>query len=281
MSHLSLDQLGDVDAVADHPHLAHCPDCRAVRDEQLAVRELLGSLPDPGAAPPDVVVAIEAALRDAAPPARAAGTAGAAPLLGAVRPLRDARELAPPGRGRRIASGAGKLLLGVAAAGLVVTGLSRLSTGGSGSSSAGTSGAGSSASAGGSASSGTDGGGPVTPATGRGPGAVVLRSGTGYTGADLVAQVRAQLGAGRPPELAPAAARLLAAAAAAGGPSDLSGCLRAVGARGTPIAVDVATFDRTPAAVVVVRDGSRSTIWVVPRSCGPGRGTRLATAPLP
>jgi len=108
------------------------------------------------------------------------------------------------------------------------------------------------------------------------------RGGTRYTRATLADQVRAELGADLPGST-PAASgggRLQATVTAAGGPADLAGCLRRVGARGTPVAVDVATFEGTPAAVVVVQEGSRSTVWVVPRDCGPARGTRLAVAPL-
>ena len=63
MTHLPLDELGDVDAAARDPHVLACAQCRQAVAEQRSVRDLLTALPAPSAAPPDVVRALEATLR--------------------------------------------------------------------------------------------------------------------------------------------------------------------------------------------------------------------------
>ena len=72
MTHLSAEQLADVDAIAGHEHLAVCERCREQWQQQRAVRDLLRGLPDPGAIPPDVATGLaDGAPADAPIPAAA------------------------------------------------------------------------------------------------------------------------------------------------------------------------------------------------------------------
>ncbi len=66
MTHLPLDVLGDVERAETHPHVTTCARCRSQVSQQRAVRDLLASLPAPATAPPDVVLALGATLRDLA-----------------------------------------------------------------------------------------------------------------------------------------------------------------------------------------------------------------------
>ncbi len=276
MSHLPLDELGDVDAVAGHPHLAECAQCRAVLDDQRAIRDLLAALPAPGRTPPDVVTrldaAVDAALREAATPA-------ATPLLGPRRPLRDARDLVQPSRRRRVATTAAKVLVGAAAAGLVVTGLGHLQVGGSADSAATTGAAG----AGGSASS--DSGAGPRPGAAERAASGLQRTGTRYTRAALgqqAARLVPVTPAGRDVPLSTGSGALSPSRDTASSTIAITlSCLRAAAVPGAVLAVDQAAFEGTPATVVVVSAAGRRRVWVLPRDCGRQPGVVLASATLP
>ena len=259
MTHLSLDQIGDVAAAVLDPHVATCAQCRRAVDDQREVRDLLAGLPDPGPAPPDVVLAIEAALR----------ATGAAHLGPTVVPL----SAAPSRRGRAgrwAGRGPGRWLLGAAAATLLVVGaggvlVQNLPSG-----------------AGDSAASGAGSVAPeragAVPAPSVAARDVVVASGTAYTQADIGAQVSALLSrrsAGDAFDASRAVGLLTTG-------SGLTGCLRALGAGAAPLAVDLATYAGVPAAVFVLpAGGGGREVWVVARTCKPGADGTLYYARLP
>ena len=102
---------------------------------------------------------------------------------------------------------------------------------------------------------------------------VAVASGTAYTRARLTAQVETLLAA-RPGASDRATPRGLLAT-----PAGLRGCVNALGATGAPLAVDLATFDGSAAAVFVLpAAGGGREVWVVSPSCRPGAdGTRYFT----
>lgn len=252
MNHLSVDDLGDLPAVEADPHVAACAQCRRVVDDQLAVRELLAALPDPGEAPPDVVHAIVATLRELGGPGRARPT---------VLPLANAPS-------RRVAHRrVGPKLLAAAAAALVVVGggsqlVQHLPRGGADAASTAGSAAGADRELSARAA-------PLTTPD------QAFASGTAYTRATIVAQVTALL-AGQVSRADAATSDLLSTS------KGLAGCLRALGTAGPPLAVDLATYEGKPAAVVVLptKDGRRE-VWVVARSCRPSADGTLFYTRLP
>ena len=253
MTHLPLDELGDVVAAARDPHVLACAQCRQAVAEQRSVRDLLAALPAPSAAPPDVVHAIEATLRRLTPadvvPADAPAAVTVVPMSSA--PSRRAvrwRERTPG-------------LLAAAAAVVLAVGLGGLILRGGGGDS------GTATSAGASAELRTSAARTAAPPA-------VLASGTAYTRARLTTQVQALL-ADRPVADAGATAPRGRLATPAG----LRDCVNALGATGAPLAVDLATFDGSPAAIFVLpAAGGGREVWVVSPSCRPGAdGTRYFT----
>ncbi len=261
MTHLPLDELGDVDAAARDPHVLACERCRQAVAEQQSVRALLAALPAPAVAPPDVVRALEATLarlrQDAAPtaaePTPTDSPADATPAVTVV-PMSSA----PSRRGARWRERAPGLLAAAAAVVLAV-GLGGLLLRGGGDS-------GSASSAGASAE--------LRTGAADGTALVAASTGTAYTKAKLATQVEALLAGRSTSSAAPAAPRGLLAA-----PTGLRGCLSAIGATGAPLAIDLATFDGTPAAIFVLpATGGGREVWVVAPDCRPGAdGTRYFT----
>lgn len=254
-------------------HIEGCGRCSEVLADLTRVRELLRAeavrTPPP---PPDLDDRIAAALAEAArswsapESAPAAGT-GAGLGAGTVVPLH--RRAAVP---RWVAVAAGLIVLG----GAGVTATQLLGSG------AGTS----SMVAGAGASDSSAGGSAAPEAAAQAP---VLATGTNYAPADLAGQVGALLAAaatvrGTPgratssfsapgvnPQSEPAQAD--AAASPLSDPATLAGCLQALDAGPTtPLAVDVATWQGQPAAVLLLPDAqaNRTQVWVVQPSCRPG-----------
>jgi hypothetical protein len=98
-------------------------------------------------------------------------------------------------------------------------------------------------------------------------------SGTDYTTDRLAAQVD-QVMARRAASSAAAPTGPLAS------PAGVAACLAALGApQSTPLLVDVARYQGSPAAIVVVpASGGGREIWVVSTTCSPGKdGTRYFT----
>lgn len=249
MNHPALESFGDLDAAARDPHVATCPDCQDDLRTQVQVRALLGSLPDPGPTPPDVVDRLEATLRRLS--AEAASGQGEQPAAAStVVPLAPARERRHRGW---LAAAAAVVLLGAGGAAL-----SQVVPGGGGAADS---------TAAGAALSGS----PekrVAPDAGL----RATASGTDYTADQLSAQVD-QVLAGQP-----------TAADAPSGPlstpAGVAACLSAIGApQARPLLVDVARYQGAPAAVVVVpASGGGREIWVVSTTCSPGKdGTRYFT----
>lgn len=264
-----LDLLLDDDPEVDpavRAHVEGCGRCSAVLAELSRVRDLLhaeaGRTPPP---PPDLDDRIAAALAEAARSWSAPESATAAG--GTVVPIRR-RGTVP----RWMAVAAGLVVLG----GAGVTATQLLGPGAGTSSLVATSGSGQD-SAGGSAA-------PEAAAQ-----APVLSTGTDYDPADLAGQVDVLLavagaGAGVPgratsslsaPGIDPQAGAAPddAPGSPLSDPAALSGCLQALGA-GTarPLAVDVATWQGRPAAVLLLPDDrqDRTQVWVVEPTCRPG-----------
>ncbi len=250
MTHLPLDELGDVDAAARDPHVLTCERCQRAVAEQRSVRDLLAGLPAPAAAPPDVVRALEATLRGLTP----ADVAADAPAAVTVVPLSSASSRGAA-RWRERTPG----LLAAAAAVVLAAGLGGLILRGGG-------GTESTTAAGASAELRTGAARTALPLA-------AVASGTAYTRARLTTQVQALL-SGRSVTRGDAAPRGLLDT-----PAGLSECARALGATGAPLAVDLATFDGAPAAIFVLpAAGGGREVWVVSPSCRPGAdGTRYFT----
>lgn len=259
MTHLSPEQLADVDAVARHEHLRTCARCRQEWQQQREVRDLLRSLPEPGALPPDVATAVSAALGrlspdDVEPSEHAISRAGvAATVVPMTAPARR-RSFIERSRPWLVAAAA-VVVLGGGGAALTQT---LQSSGGAASTAAG--------------GSAKDAGDTSSRQLAEGQAnAVVESTGTNYDKKGLAEQLRAGLlGAG------PASAPALAAPSTGGNrlatPEGLSSCLSALGVDpGAVTAVDLARFEGDPAAVVVLRaDGGGQDVWVVGRGCRQG-----------
>ncbi|MBC7639382.1 MAG: hypothetical protein H7231_06335 [Rhodoferax sp.] len=101
-----------------------------------------------------------------------------------------------------------------------------------------------------------------------------VATGTAYTRARLTTQVQALLADRRVAGAGPTAPRGRLAT-----PAGLRDCVNALGATGAPLAVDLATFDGSPAAIFVLpAAGGGREVWVVSPSCRPGAdGTRYFT----
>lgn len=254
MTHLSLDDLGDVESAGLDPHVATCDQCRAAVADQRMVRDLLAGLPEPTNAPPEVVLGLQVRLRE-------------------LRDTRDTAVVTPIAQARTrrpLAHRAAGLLAAAAAVTVLVGGGAALAhRGGAG---------------GGTSTASSAAGTAATPhsQTARAPG-VLTSSGTAYTRARLASQVSALItqygalaAAPGPPSGGQLATGRLASAAG------LQGCLQALGTSGSPLAVDLGTYDGRPAAVIVLPAAGRGRdVWVVARDCRPGADGRRYFTRLP
>lgn len=255
MTHLSPEQLADIDAVAQHEHLQTCTRCRQEWRQQRDVRDLLRALPDPGALPPDVATGLSAALgrlsRDDVEPAEPAdvrsGVGATVVPMAAPARTRSFVDRSRPW----LAAAAAVVVLGGGGAALVQQ------RGAGGSEKASTAGGGSA----GDSSSGRQ----LAEGAAKD---VVTSSGTNYDKKGLVGQVEAlsQRSASAPALADTSGDTRLAT------PEGLSSCLSALGVDpGAVTAVDLARFEGDPAAVVVLRaEGGGQDVWVVGRGCRQG-----------
>lgn len=262
MTHLLEEELGDPDQAATHPHLGACEKCRGAVADQLLVRERLQALPDPGAMPGPVALAIDVALRDAAVGHTTSGPtivpgAGAGPAQFGPSPRRSRPGLRPI----LLAAAAAVIVVGAGGALLARQAPSPL----------------------GAATSGGVAERPLTARSESGAAplpAHVLASGTGYTRANVVRL------AGQLAQLAGAGATAAGSAGPPTGPlataAGLAGCLQALGTTAQPLAVDLASYDGRPAAVLVLplASGGRE-VWVVARDCRPGADGTMFYSRLP
>lgn len=258
MSHLSPEDLGDVESALRDPHLATCEQCRLAVQEQRSVRDLLRALPEPAAAPPDVVRALEATLRDLAAGARA-------PAARSVVPRDQPRSRRPSwaARAPRLVAVAAAATLVAGGGGLLVR---RATTGDEGGASR-------------VASAETAPGPSSSLSAPQAPGTTVRASGAAYTRERLASQVRELL------TPVPSRAGAFASGTASGplaSASGLQGCLAALGTTSEPLVVDLATYDGDPAAVLVLpAAGGAREVWVVARDCRPGADGLRYYARLP
>jgi hypothetical protein len=279
VTHLTPEQLGDVDAVAGHEHLRTCQRCRELWQEQRGVRDLLRGLPDPGGMPPDVAAGLAQALGSLSPDDVERPADGQEPADGADRGdhVHDAGTagstvvpLHPPtgrrDRGRRatpwLAAAAAVVVLGGGGAALVSQPWNGADSQTSADSSAGSEG-------------------PREGASGgaRAAASHVRSTGTAYERATLPAQVRSELLSPAAPTGSGASGPALSddGATATGdvrlaSPDALASCLSALGVdAGQVTAVDLARFEGEPAALVIVGDpGGAHDVWVVGRGCRQG-----------
>jgi hypothetical protein len=237
-----------------------------------------------GPMPDDLAAGLDAALaEEAARPAVVSG--GAAQTVTPLRPTSALRRQPRSGpRGMRLLQVAAVVVVLLGLGGLAVSGLRGLggATGG---------GAGSS-SAGGKAA-------PEAATRGTYP---VSASGRNWTAGTLAAAVPRLLAGQVGPTVAPGAPtdstdstdsagspagdRALAGVSSArlAGGQALAACLTALGGARTPLAVDLATFQGTDAAVIVLPDQSDATrveVWVVGPSCSPADAALLYFASVP
>jgi hypothetical protein len=256
MTHLSPEQLADIDAVAQHEHLQTCARCRQEWEQQRDVRDLLRALPDPGLIPPDVATGLSAALGRLSPddvePAeqltsRHAVGATVVPMAAPV-PHRSFVDRSKPW----LAAAAAVVVLGGGGAALV----QQWGTGGGDSAST----------AAGSSADDSSSGRKLAEGAAND---VVTSTGTDYAKKDLASQVEAL---GRRSSSAPAQGDLSSDDTRLATPDGLSSCLSALGVDpGAVTAVDLARFDGEPAAVVVLRaEGGGQDVWVVGRGCRQG-----------
>ncbi len=280
--HLDVDALADLeeglldrDHVASaRAHVAGCPRCRAELAALTGVRERLSAAAEVEPMPAEVVARLDRAL--AAVAAEPASTA----VTRSVIPLREPQHSSP--RGLRWLQAAAVVVLILAGGAVAV---SALRGSGNTNDNASTT-AGAADKAGREAASGTTY--PVTA------------SGRHWTQASVEAGVPQLLAGTLSPTLPPSsfaaedngsggaeAPRALAgvpAARLAGGPA-LADCVTELaGGPATPLAVDLATFDGQPAAVVLlpgIGGPGRVDVWVVPPDCAQGKGQFLYYANVP
>lgn len=253
------------------PHGAEEPD-------PTGMRALLGSMPDPGPMPTDLVARITASL---AAEQEARGGSVVVPLRS-----RDAQRSGRPehleltGRRRRWQ----RFAVAAAVAAVAVVALPTLVGTGPGSWLASLTGIGGQSSAGSAASSvldarGTSAGSTAAPRamSPAAPGvASITASGTAYAASNLATQARAVLT--RPAASTGSAAGPAGPAATATG---LATCLRALGVEpGSAVHADVGTLDGAAAVVAVVSTPTGSTVYAVPPDCDAAH-PRLLTPAVP
>jgi hypothetical protein len=272
MTHLSAEQLADVDAIAGHEHLEVCDGCRQQWQQQRAVRDLLRTLPDPGAIPPDVATGLAEALsrlspEEVEPPDRAL-RALRAPR---VRPGTAGATVVPVGQAatRRARASRARPWLAAAAA-VVVLGGGATALVSHPWSSGGVSDSSTSA---GSSPQRQEG----APEMARSAATRVRSTGTDYQREDLPAQVLRELLNGATTGSDTAGASDHEAEAAGGdtrlaSPEALASCVSALGLDvGQVTAVDLAEFEGAPAALLVLREADgEQDVWVVGRGCRQG-----------
>jgi hypothetical protein len=272
--HLDADALADLDeGLLDRDHLASarahaagCPQCRAELAALTGVRERLAAAAEVEPMPAAVVARLDRALADVA--TEPASTA----VTRSIIPMREPQRSSP--RGLRWLQAAAVVVLILAGGAVAVSALR-----GSDNNDVATSG-----SAAGKADqrAAADGTYPVTA------------SGRHWTKESVTAGVPQLLAGTLGPTLPPSsfsaqddtsgsatAPRELAgvpAARLAGGPA-LADCVTELaGGPATPLAVDLATFDGQPAAVVLlpgIGGPGRVDVWVVPPDCAQGKGQFL------
>jgi anti-sigma factor RsiW len=278
--HLDADALADLEeglldrdhVAAARAHVAGCPRCRDELAALTGVREQLAAAAAVEPMPADVVARLDRALAGVA--AEPASTA----VTRSVIPMREPQRSSP--RGLRWLQAAAVVVLILAGGAVAV---SALRGSGDNADTAATK----SASAGGQRAAADAGSYPVTA------------SGRHWTKASVEAGVPQLLAGTLSPTLPPssfsaednasgsAAPRELAgvpAARLAGGPA-LADCVTELaGGPATPLAVDLATFDGQPAAVVLlpgIGGPGRVDVWVVPPDCAQGKGEFLYYANVP
>jgi hypothetical protein len=250
-THLDLDQLADLDEGLLEPtdteeaaeHLAGCAQCRDRRSTLEAVRRSLAAAPPVGPLPPAVADRVDEALRAAAlEPADQ--PAFSAPL--AAPTVMPSPRRVPGPRGMRWLQAAAVIVLLLAVGGIGVSAFE----GSTSSDNAASGGSGDQMRA--------------APARGSSGPVAVQRTGTAYTTAHLGTQAQTLLSGG-----AVAAHASDGAEAFQLSGTKLTSCLAGLQAR-APLAVDLATFDGAPAAVVVdatPQDPAHADVWVVAPSC--------------
>jgi anti-sigma factor RsiW len=274
--HLDADALADLeeglldrDHVASaRAHVAGCPQCRAELAALTGVRERLAAASDVGPMPADVVARLDRALAEVA--TEPASTA----VTRSVIPLREPQRSSP--RGLRWLQAAAVVVLFLAGGAVAVSALRGADNGDV------------------ATSSGTAAGKADQRAAGAAGSYPVTASGRHWTKQSVTAEVPELLAGTLSPTLPPssfsaqddtsgsaAAPRELAgvpAARLAGGPA-LADCVTELaGGPATPLAVDLATFDGQPAAVVLlpgIGGPGRVDVWVVPPDCAQGKGQFL------
>ena len=273
--HLDADALADLDEGLldrDHmasarAHVAGCPQCRAELAALTGVRERLAAAAEVEPMPSEVVARLDRALAEVA--TEPASTA----VTRSVIPLREPQRSSP--RGLRWLQAAAVVVLVLAGGAVAVSALRGADNDNFATSS-------------GTAAGKAD---PRAAADGSYP---VTASGRHWTKESVTAGVPQLLAGTLSPSLppssfsaqdnaggAPPAPRARAGgrpARLAGGPA-LADCVTELaGGPATPLAVDLATFDGQPAAVVLlpgIGGPGRVDVWVVPPDCAQGKGQFL------
>jgi hypothetical protein len=280
--HLDADALADLeeglldrDHVASaRAHVAGCPRCRAELAALTGVRERLAAAAEVEPMPAEVAARLDRALAGVA--AEPASTA----ITRSVIPLREPQRSSP--RGLRWLQAAAVVVLILAGGAVAVSALRGAGNGES------------------NATSGSAADKAAAPEAAGGSGYPVTASGRHWTKESVTAGVPQLLAGTLSPTLPPSsfsaedngtgaaeAPRALAgvpAARLAGGPA-LADCVTELaGGPATPLAVDLATFDGQPAAVVLlpgIGGPGRVDVWVVPPDCAQGKGQFLYYANVP
>lgn len=308
LADLDADLLDPVEADEARAHLATCPECADRFAELGELRSLLRA-DDPGPMPDDLVARLESALAEAGAAPRFAASSGAATTAGAAASSGagiSSTTAASSGTGMTTGTaafvgagasggsggaggsggtgGSGATVtplhrerrvpawLSAAAAIAVVVGVGALGVRALGGSNSGTS-----SSSGGMSS----GAGAPQAARGSAPGVAPTASGRDYSPATVAADTRLLLSGGGPapdvrgsaPESAPADGSTPTALAGLSG-SGLAACVGQLsdGTPQRPLAVDLASWQGSPAAVIVLpaatADPAYVDVWVVGPACG-------------